>query len=193
MEFVWNLSEIFENNEEFYNAIQTIKKMLRDMKHYEEQELDENTCFDMLKETWNIKELANNVLIYGSFMYYKNIKSEECIELKSVAEDVHNQVKLELQFVDRKILDLGKTTMDDYVARNHDLEIYRFFLDNLFRLEEHVQDNEISTEVKNNCDLINAQLNRYNQLLHDMEYGEILIDGKLVSITSSNYIKYLTS
>lgn len=38
------------------------------------------------------KRKSNNILIYGSLMYYKNINDDECIELKKVAETFSSDV-----------------------------------------------------------------------------------------------------
>lgn len=189
----WNLEELFKNNQDFYIEIENIKNLLSDIKKYENEELDENSFFDMLFKKWNIKELTNNILIYGSLMYYKNVKSTECIELKSVAENFNNQVNLELSFIDKKILNLGKVKINDFIQKNDRLKIYEFYLNNLLRMQEHIQDSDTNKEIKHNIDSINNELNLYNNALRDMKYGEIEIDGKLIEITSSNFAKYLSS
>ena len=81
MNLTWNLNDLFESNEVFYDEIEKIKKALSNINKYRDIEVDEKSFLDMLDEKWKIKELANNVLVYGSLMYYKNIKSEECIKL----------------------------------------------------------------------------------------------------------------
>ncbi len=193
MNLTWNLQDLFKNNQDFYIEIENIKNMVSDIKRYENEELDENSLYDMLNAKWKTKELTNNVLIYGSLMYYKNVKSDECIEIKSLAEKFNNQINLELSFIDRKILSLGKEKVDDFVAKNNKLEIYKFSLDNLFRMQEHVQDGNTNTEIKRNIDSINSELNLYNNALKDIKYGSIEIEDELVEITSSNFAKYLSS
>lgn len=193
MRLKWNLSGLFESNDDFYNEIDNIKRMLSNIKNYENEELDENSFFDMLTEKWNIKELANNILVYGSLMYYKNIKSEECIKLKKVAESFNNQVNSELSFIDRKILNIGKEKINNLIVKNNKLEIYKLSLDNLFRMQEHVQDSDTNEEIKRNNDNIILQLSLYNNALRDIKYGEIEIDGELIEITSSNFTKYISS
>lgn len=189
----WDLSNLFGNNHEFYAEIEDIKKLLIDVKKYENMELDEYLFLEMLTEKDKIRNLTNNVLIYGSFMYYKNVKSDECIELKSAAEAFNNQVNSELSFVDRKILSLGREKVNDFIIKNDKIKVYQLFLDNLFRMQEHVQDSDTDVIIKGNIDSINSYLCLYNDTLRDIKYGEIQIDGKLVEITSSNFAKYLSS
>ena len=189
----WKLQGIFDSNQSFYNEISNVKQLLDDIKKYEEVELDSVLLLTLLDKKWKIKEISNNILIYGSLMYYKNVNDDECIELKRVAESFNNGVNTILKFIDRKILDLGLKKVSNFIVENPKLEIYKLSLYNLFRLEEHIQTDEINQKIKNNSDSINEQLEIYNNLLRDIEYGIINVNGKEVKITSSNFAKYISS
>lgn len=189
----WNLQEIFVNNQSFYDEINNVKRLIEDVKKYENEELDSTLLLNLLDKKWKIKELSNNILIYGSLMYYKNVNDDECIKLKRVAEIFNNDVNTTLKFIDRKILDLGFERISSFIVENPKLEIYKLSLHNLFRLEEHIQSDETNKKTKENNDSINEQLSIYNNLLRDIEYGIINVDGKEVKITSSNFAKYISS
>ena len=189
----WNLQEMFANNQLFYDEINKVKQLLEDIKKYAEAELDSTLLLNLLDKKWEIKETSNNILIYGSLMYYKNVNDNECIELKKVAESFNIDVNTILKFIDRKILDLGFKKVSSFIIENPKLEIYKLSLHNLFRLEEHIQPDEISQKTKENCDSINEQLSIYNNLLRDIEYGIINVDDEEVKITSSNFAKYISS
>ena len=189
----WNLQEIFANNQTFYDEINNVKQLLEDIKKYQEAELNSTLLLKLLDKKWEIKEISNNILIYGSLMYYKNINDDECIELKRVAETFNNDVNTILKFIDRKILDLGFGKVSSFIVENPKLEIYKLSLYNLFRLQEHIQLDEINQKIKENSDSINEQLNIYNNLLRDIKYESINVDGEEVKITSSNFAKYISS
>ena len=189
----WNLQEIFANNQSFYDEINNVKQLLEDIKKYESAKLDSTLLLNLLDKKWKIKEISNNILIYGSLMYYKNVNDDECIELKRVAETFNNDVNTILKFIDRKILDLGFEKVSSFIVENPKLEIYKLSLLNLFRLEEHIQSDEINQKIKENSDNINEQLSIYNNLLRDIEYGIINVDGEEVKITSFNFAKYISS
>ena len=191
--FEWNLQEIFANNQTFYDEINNVKQLLEDIKKYEEAELNSTLLLKLLDKKWEIKEISNNILIYGSLMYYKNVNDEECIELKRVAETFNNDVNTILKFIDRKILDLGFVKVSSFIVENPKLEIYKLSLHNLFRLQEHIQLDEINQKIKENSDSINEQLSIYNNLLRDIKYESINVDGEEVKITSSNFAKYISS
>ena len=189
----WNLQEIFNNNQSFYDEIKYIETLIEDIKQYENVELNSSLLLNILDKKWKIKELANNVLIYGSLMYYKNINDDECIKLKSVAEKFNNEVNTTLIFVDKKILDLGFENVSNFIVENPKLDVYKMSLDNLFRLQQHIQSDEINQKIKGNNNIINEKLNIYNNMLRDIEYGVINIDGEDIKITSSNFAKYISS
>ncbi len=189
----WNLQEIFANNQTFYDEINNVKQLLDDIKKYKETELNSTLLLKLLDKKWKIKEISNNILIYGSLMYYKNVNDDECIELKRVAETFNNDVNTTLKFIDRKILDLGFGKVSSFIVENPKLEIYKLSLHNLFRLQEHIQLDEINQKIKENSDSINEQLSIYNNLLRDIKYESINVDGEEVKITSSNFAKYISS
>ena len=189
----WNLQEIFDNTHLFYDEINNVKQLLEDIKKYENAELDSTLLLDLLDKKWKIKEISNNILIYGSLMYYKNVNDDECIKLKRVAESFNNDVNTKLKLIDRKILSLGLEKVSSFINENPKLELYKLSLHNLFRLEEHIQSDEINQKIKENNDGINEQLSIYNNLLRDIEYGIIDVDGEEVKITSFNFVKYISS
>ena len=189
----WNLQEIFANNHSFYDEINNVKQLLEDIKKYKKSELDSTLLLNLLDKKWKIKEISNNILIYGSLMYYKNVNDDECIELKRVAELFNNDVNTILKFIDKKILSLGLEKVSSFIIENPKLEIYKLSLHNLFRLEEHIQSDETNQKIKENNDSINEQLSIYNNLLRNIEYGIINVDGEDVKITSTNFAKYISS
>ena len=189
----WNLQEIIMNNQAFYEEINEVKQLLEEVKKYKSTDLDSNLLLNLLDKKWNIKEICNNILIYGSLMYYKNVNDDECVELKRVAEEFTNDVNMALKFIDRKILDLGVEKVSHFIVENPKLEIYQLALHDLFRLEGHIQSNEITKKIKENNDKINEQLSMYNKLLSNMEYRKIKVDGEEMKITSSNFAKYISS
>lgn len=193
MSFQWDLTDLFSNNDDFYNEFKIVEESLNDIERFTIISLDEKSLLEMLDNKWYIKEKTNNILVYGSLKYYKNIKSDECIKLKSDAEKFSNEVDLRLGFVDRKILELGRDKIDFCINKNPKLRVYELYLDNLFRRTEHIQNDEVSTIIKNNNDSINSLLESYNNMLRDMKYGEVLIGDKEIEINPSNFVKYLTS
>ena len=193
MNLKWNLRELYKNNEEFYNEINYVKKLLYEVMNSNVDINDANDLLFLLNSEWHIKELANNILVYGSLMYYKNIKSEECIKLKDVAEKFSNEVNSKLKFIENKILTCGKNKIFRLLEENTDLQIYKQHINNLFRLQEHIQKEEINNVIRDNNNKISEYINKYNKLLRDIDYGQIEVNDETIEINSSNFAKYISS
>ena len=189
----WDLSELFKNNEEFYSEMDKVNRLYKDIEKYKDIELDSNNLETLLNLEFIIKERTNNILIYGSLNYYKNISSEECIKLKKDAENFTSDINTKLKFIDNKIINLGKDTVNKYIEQNKNLDIYSLYLNNLFRMKEHIQNDDVNALISENNKEINESLTQYNGLVRDMKYGDILIDGKLEEVNNSNYSKYISS
>lgn len=189
----WNLKELFINNEEFNKEIKKVKRLISKIKKYKDIELDSITLLKMLNDKWKIKELNNNILVYASLMYYKNINNEECINNKKIAENFNNEVNTELKFIDKKILDLGLDKTNEFISKNEKLKIYKHSLNNLFRLQEHIQNDNINQKIKENNNNINNELNIYNDILKNIKYDSIKINDKEVELNTTSIGKYLSS
>ena len=189
----WNLKELFINNEEFNKEIKKVKRLISKIKKYKDIELDSITLLKMLNDKWKIKELNNNILVYASLMYYKNINNEECINNKKIAENFNNEVNTELKFIDKKILDLGFDKTNEFISKNEKLKIYKYSLNNLFRLQEHIQNDNINQKIKENNNNINNELNIYNDILKNIKYDSIKINDKEVELNATSIGKYLSS
>lgn len=189
----WNLSDIFLNQEEFDKAVINVKQELEKIKNYEVTEFTAEVLFDLLQKKWMIMEQSNNLLIYGSLLYYKNVKDKSCIERKEFVEQFQNEVTKELKFIDRNIISLGYDTIKLWYQENQELKEYQLWLDNLFRMQEHIQNDDTNLELQNNQNLIQRILTQYNKELNGMQFGCIEENGKEIEIKLSNYGKYISS
>ena len=189
----WNLEELFKTENDFYNEIENIKTELEKIKQYENIELNKDNLLELLNKKWELKEKSNNVLVYGSLNYYKNIKSEEMINLKTQAEKINSEVESKLSFIDLKILELGKEKIEQFIKENNNLKTYELYINNLFRMQEHIQNEETNNIIKQNNNRINELLTKYNTLISEMKFDNIEENGEQIEVTNSNYSKLLQS
>lgn len=193
MKLEWNLKYLFVDNKAFYQEIDNVKAALIELKNNSKGELNLEKLLTLLDEEWKIKKSINYILVYGSLMYYKDINNEECIALKREAEEFNNTISSELKAVDTVILNYGQEKVLELCRMDDRFKIYEQYLNNLFRMQEHVQNEEINDEIKKNNDLINEQKNNYNELLKNINYGEIEKNNSTITLTATNINKYLAA
>ena len=193
MKLEWNLKYLFVDNKAFYQEIDNVKAALIELKNNSKGKLNSEKLLTLLDEEWKIKKSINYILVYGSLMYYKDINNEECITLKKEAEEFNNTISSELKAVDTVILNYGQEKVLELCRMDDRFKIYEQYLNNLFRMQEHVQNEEINDEIKKNNDLINEQKNNYNELLKNINYGEIEKNNSTITLTATNINKYLAA
>lgn len=193
MKLEWNLKYLFVDNKAFYQGIDNVKAALIELKNNSKGKLNSEKLLTLLDEEWKIKKSINYILVYGSLMYYKDINNEECITLKKEAEEFNNTISSELKAVDTVILNYGQEKVLELCRMDDRFKIYEQYLNNLFRMQEHVQNEKINDEIKKNNDLINEQKNNYNELLKNINYGEIEKNNSTITLTATNINKYLAA
>ena len=80
MKLEWNLTEFFKDEKDFYQALEQVDNKLQELTK-EDKNLDEKTLLEILNKKYAIKEQSNNILVYASLRYFKNVKSEFCTML----------------------------------------------------------------------------------------------------------------
>ena len=147
MELKWDLKDLFSNTTEFYQEIEKVKECTQNILSYKNQAFDAQSLYTLLEQYWTIKQRANTILVYGSLRYYKDIHYEECIQMKKVAENLVNQINLDLSFVDQKIIELGPAKVDCFFTENAKLATYSLVINNLFRKQKHVPDSLAASKI----------------------------------------------
>ena len=194
MELVWNLDDLFKNSETFYNEIECIRRDAEEFRRkYFNAPIDKELLLKILDEKWKLLERADNVWVYGSLMYYQNVKSEDTKNLKVSGEELYNEIVSLLSFVDLEIVHLGEEKVLEFISLNPLLEVYRVYIHNIFRMRKHIKEAEANDKVRENNDKINKLLNIYDTLLRSVSFGSIMVDGEAVCLDLSNYGKFLAS
>lgn len=192
-EITWNLSELYKSNDDFYDELDNLNDEVNKIIEFKDNIIDSYTLLELLDKKWKIKERVNNLLIYGSLNYYKDIENEENKKMKDIAEKLLTSVDAKLSFIEEKIIDLGEETINEYLFSNEKLKIYRQHLSNIFRLRSHIQNDETNKKIEKLKNSINNTLAEYNLLNRDIDLGTIIVDGEEIKLIPSNISKYLSS
>ena len=182
----WDLTSIFKDDEELNKKIDELNTSIN--KITIPDSLDTNNLISLLDEYSLIKELSTKILMYGSLKYYQNT-SDENLALKNRVEKINNEATTKLKIIENY---LTKFSYDNLI-KLPSIKKYKFYLDNLFRMQEYVKDEKTNEKIKDNTDLINKYINKQNNLINNMTYPDIQVEDKTYEITNFNMAKYLAS
>ena len=192
-ELTWDLTNFFKNKEEYYELIEELKTKTKKIETQKNINIDENNLILLLNESSEIKEKVNKIWVYGNLVYYKNINDEECINMKKTSDSIYNEINSRLKFIEIMILETGIDKIKEFIKNNKKLEIYELYLDNLFRKESHVQDENTNEKIKANYDSMDNEKNKYNELNKNIEFASLEINGEIIPIDKNNLVKLLSS
>ena len=188
MELKWDLKELFSSDEEFNKEVKTIYNLTNDFV-LSSKDLTITNLKEFLDKEWFILKRANIVLIYGYLRYYEDVNNKTCLKFMTEAQQLDNYVKDECAFVDKFILSFTK----ERIYQIKDISIYRFYIAELFRRQEHVKDKTTNKEITKSNDFINLVIKRYNETIKNISYGSIRVNDEELTITPTNLGKYLSS
>ena len=189
----WNLEGLFSSEEAFSQEIDQVKKEVEKLQQEDIQITDQKTLLYWLDRKWNLKERANTLLVYGSLCYYRDVKNETRIQERELVESLQTEVDLATKKIDGMILSLGKETVLEEMKKEKAYQKYYFSTDCLFRMQEHLVKAKDQDQFKENQKRINQLLTEYNQLLREMEFPTLEVDGKEITLTPSNCQKYFSA
>ena len=185
----WNLNDLFLSDKDFLQEMDQIKKEVEKLQHEDIQITDQKTILYWLDKKWSLKERANTLRVYAFLRYYEDVDNQA----RKQSCDIVEVVDEETEKIDEMILSLGKEAVLEKIKKEKDYQKYHFSIDRLFRMQEHLVKTKDQDQFKENQKRITQLLTEYYQLLRDMEFPTLEIDGRVITLTPSNCQKYLSA
>ena len=185
----WNLNDCFLSDKDFLQEMDQIKKEVEKLQQEDIQITDQKTLLYWLDKKWSLKERANTLRVYAFLRYYEDVDNQA----RKQSCDIVEVVGEETEKIDEMILSLGKEAVLEKMKKEKDYQKYHFSIDRLFRMQEHLVKTKDQDQFKKNQKRITQLLTEYYQLLRDMEFSTLEIDGRVITLTPSNCRKYLSA
>ena len=186
--FKWDLTQLYQNNEEFEKDFQKVKRRINKILTFKGQLLKnaENllNALDTYFITWN------NILklnVYANTKFDEDVGSSDYALLVSRVGALYSKLMQNASFMDPEILKGNKTVLNRLI-KDKKLAKYQFYLTDLIRYQDHTlnENEEIIvaklTESMDNFEKINSVLTNST-----LDYGTVMIDGVKTTITNGNY------
>ena len=185
----WNLNDLFLSDKDFLQEMDQVKKEVEKLQHEDIQINDQKTLLYWLDKKWSLKERANTLRVYAFLRYYEDVDNQA----RKQSRDIVEVVDEETEKIDEMILSLGKEEVLEEMKKEKAYQKYYFSTDCLFRMQEHLVKAKDQDQFKENQKRINQLLTEYNQLLREMEFPTLEVDGKEITLTPSNCQKYFSA
>ena len=191
--YKWDLSDFFENEEEFNKSLHETEKLVKKLNSYKGCTKDAKKLYDYLILDFECTRLWENLYVYSYLINDQELGIDENVTRKDKTIKLMNELEINSAFFVPELLKLNYEEYERLFEEDERLKEFRIYLDEIFREKEHVLSeneekivSELTNSMNNFSDISSNLLNK----LHD--YGTVVLeDGKEVTIATNNYRKLL--
>ena len=196
MDYKWDLTRIFKDENDYNNSIKRVNEILERIPEYKGRILEnENTLFELLELDTEMDKLLSKIYVYSYLGFYDNMADVKFQQYKESASSLMVKASSITSFMIPEILSSEFTLIEEYISKNNKLELYRKVLEKIFRDKPHVlseKEEKILSDLGEIMDIPSDAYDAINNI--DVSFGKIKDEeGKNVELTSSNYVLFLSS
>lgn len=192
-EYKWDLSDIYKNYDFWNEDLEKVKKIQKDLVSYKGTFGNREKLLEFFKKQEELDKIAYKLYRYPQLARDLNSSDEQATENLQKIQFLFAEMSTELSWTNSELID-NKENILKWIKENDDFSDYRFGLENLFRLQNHVLDEEKSKLLSYFSQHFSAPRTIYSEItVTDVEWPEVeLSNGEKVQATTANYSKILT-
>ncbi len=189
----WDLTYLFPNLDAYDKAYHETLDIINQLSGYKGK-LNEEAQFKayyLLQK--RLQKTGLRVYQYASLLSDLDKKNTENAGRHQLVQLAFFQLQEAVSFEEPELIQIGKETVMGFVAKNPELNEFRFGFEKLFRRQEHILDDKSEALLANFNKLADAGRDLYGSLtVADIENQDVMLDnGEIVTITNSNYRAFI--
>ena len=194
--YTWDLKAIYSSQKEIDNDIDEVKAMTMEISKYKGTLLtSSNNLLAFLQFQNNLIMKLTKLDVYAYLKRDEDLSNPQNNALLKEVENLVTKVNEELSFVEPEILKKDKELINKYISENPDLELYRFYLEDILRNKDHVLSDKEESIISSYNSILGGYNDIYNLLTNsEMKFGTFKDEeNNFVELTTSNYKIYSQS
>ncbi|MFQ3308522.1 MAG: oligoendopeptidase F [Candidatus Nanohaloarchaea archaeon] len=192
-QYKWDLTEIFESEEEWREKRSQVEEELDEIEEYKGQLTNSaQTLLNGLKAKDNLMRDISNLAAYARMKTHEDMSDQKAQELKSKADSLQSQAASKVGFYQPEIKKLSREQFESYIEEEEELEEYRHYIRNILRLHNHILDTETESMLNDLGEILSTPQETYSMLTNaDLTFPTVEREGEEVQITNANFTKLL--
>ena len=192
----WKLTDLFENKEDFHEAIKEVQTLLKQIETYKGKLCD---SADNLYQCYHIYETIlmqyDKIYSYGMFSYHLNMADQEGIKLFKEVESLSSELSTVTSFINPEITFADENVIEQYLAEDERLKPYERDIKDTLEKKKHTLSKEEENLLANYSEVFSGPENIYDILTNaEFKFGTLKNEeGKEVELTDATYTNYLKS
>ena len=196
MEYNWDLTRLFKNENEFNNTIKEVKDLSKKITSFKGKLLNNSsTLLEVLELDTKLDLLIERLYVYSFLGYYDNLADTKFQEYKEKVLSLVSVVSSDTSFINPELLSHEFSEVLKLIKENKKLEKYKTLLERLFRYKAHVLSDSEEKLLSDMSPIFRLPKTTFEELNNnDVDFGNIKDEkGKIIKLTSANYGVMLSS
>lgn len=194
--YTWDLTTIFQNDNDFENSFKKVKELCQEAKKYQGQ-MTKNSkdFFGAITASLKAFRLLEKVYVYASLNNDLDISNAKYQAYNARVNRLASEVESDLAFIEPEILKMAPETIESFLKEQPDKQIYRHYLDFISQKRGHVLSEIEESLISQAQDVFNSSAETFSVLSNsDLVFPEIVDeDGKKVQLSNGSYNSYIES
>ncbi len=187
--YMWNLNTLFESDEAFEEALESITEKIQNLSKYEGTLNNAQTILSFLKEENEVAKKMSNLFCYASLRKVEDTRDTKAQTMFAKAYSQYVNFSTVVSFAEPEILSNTEEQLDE-IVNDATLKEYAFYLKNLLRSKPHMLSSKEEAILASFGEVFNTPEQTMTSLLYaDMKFDDALdSEGKPHEVSESSYI-----
>lgn len=186
--YQWNLNYLLKDDNEFDEKLEELKKLCEEIASYKGKLGEEQSFKEYYMKQLELENKLGPVYMYAHLGSDLNKKDMAKAAMLQKVMMMFNNFSIAVSFEQPELIQVGKEKVMKFIDNNKEIEEYRFYMEDLFRKQEHV----LNYNEEEILSTVNPALSKGRDLysalsVADGKPQEIKIDGKKVLVTQGNW------
>ena len=194
--YCWNLEAMYPEESQWKNDYDKAISLSKELSKLQGQITKSGAnLLDALSKKDQLWQLAEKVFVYSRMRKDEDNRVSKYIEMAGQGNILLSEISKQLAFFTPELLSAEKDLVLGYLNDSPELEIYRHYLDEVFRLKAHVLSEKEERILAATGQVLHAPIEIFTAFNNaDMKFGTIKNDqGEQEELTHGNYSKFLES
>ena len=192
-EYKWNLGDIYENYERWNEDLAKMEKIQEELVKFKGKFDSEDKLLQFLKKQEESEKIAYKLYRYPQLARDLDSSDKEATENMQKIQFLFAKMGTELSWVNPELIE-NRENIEKWIQKK-EFSDYRFGLENLFRLQSHVLDEDKSKLLSYYSSYFSAPRSIYSEItVTDVDWPLIkLNNGEKIQATAANYSKVVST
>ncbi len=192
-EYKWNLSDIYENYEKWNEDLAKMEKIQEELVGYKGKFDKEDKLLEFLKKQEESEKIAYKLYRYPQLARDLDSSDKKATENMQKIQFLFAKMGTELSWVNPELIE-NRENIEKWIQKK-EFSDYRFGLENLFRLQSHVLDEDKSKLLSYYSSYFSAPRSIYSEItVTDVEWPLVTLNnGEEIQATAANYSKVVST